>query len=104
MDPESERFVEALNDDLSQPPASLLTKPFSPDNLSNYPIRPYHALESDVSVARPSSPSVDSSSRSGLKLPTAPSFKRDLLRKKPRTFRQRNPPAKKVAPPARRET
>ena len=63
-------------------------------------------MESDVSVARPSSPSVDCRSQTAPKLPTVPASKngRGRPRKKLRVLRQRKTRLKQVAPPARTET
>ena len=86
--------------------SSLLTKPSLTDYLSNYPFSPHQAEDSDVSVARSSSPSLDDASQFAPKLPTAPSFKRGRgrSRKKLRVLRQTKTPARNMVVPARTET
>ena len=60
--------------------SSLLTHPSLTDYLSNYPIWPNPAGESNMSMSRPSSPSIDEAPATMPKPLTAPSIKPKLDR------------------------
>ena len=65
--------------------APLLTHPSLTDYLSNYPNWPNQAEDSNMSLARPSSPWIDEAAAALPKPPTAPSVKRGIWRPRKKT-------------------